>query len=159
MTVELQIELSVRVAIAALLSSLIGLERELQGHSAGLRTHMLVGLGAALFTALSLFAFEEGDPARVAAQIVTGVGFLGAGTIIQRRDRHVPHGLTTAAGIWAVSAIGMACGVGAYVLGVFSTLLILFVLVMLARISERIHAAQKAKDGGSAQEQAEQSGV
>lgn len=159
MTIELQIELCARVAVAALLSSLVGLERELQGHSAGLRTHMLVGLGAALFTVLSLFAFEAGDPGRVAAQIVTGVGFLGAGAIIQRRDRHTPHGLTTAAGIWAVSAIGMACGAGAYVLGVFSTLLILFVLVMLARISERIHAARKARDVGSVQEQPEQSNI
>ncbi len=145
MTIELQIELCARVAVAALLSSLVGFERELQGHSAGLRTHMLVGLGAALFTVLSLFAFEEGDPGRVAAQIVTGVGFLGAGTIIQRRDRHTPHGLTTAAGIWAVSAIGMACGVGAYVLSAFSTFFVLFVLVLLARISERIHAAKRGK--------------
>ncbi|MCS7055633.1 MAG: MgtC/SapB family protein [Thermoflexales bacterium] len=159
MAVELQIELCVRVTVAAALSSLIGLEREMQGHAAGLRTHMLVGLGAALFTTLSLFAFEDGDPARVAAQIVTGVGFLGAGTIIQRRDRHVPHGLTTAAGIWAVSAIGMACGAGAYVLGVFSTLLILFVLIMLARISERIHAAQKRRGIGSDLEQIGERGV
>ncbi len=157
MAVELQIELCVRVAVAALLSSLVGLERELQGHSAGLRTHMLVGLGAALFTVLSLFAFKEGDPGRVAAQIVTGVGFLGAGTIIQRRDRHTPHGLTTAAGIWAVSAIGMACGVGAYVLGVFSTLLILFVLILLARISERIHAAKKGKEDSLHAEQLDRS--
>lgn len=159
MAIELQIELCLRVAIAALLSSLVGFERELQGHSAGLRTHMLVGLGAALFTVLSLFAFGEGDPGRVAAQIVTGVGFLGAGTIIQRRDRHTPHGLTTAAGIWAVSAIGMACGVGAYVLGVFSTLLILFVLIMLARISERIHAARKGRDSTSSLGQTEQAGI
>ncbi|MCS6846382.1 MAG: MgtC/SapB family protein [Anaerolineae bacterium] len=159
MAVELQIELCLRVAIAALLSSLVGFERELQGHSAGLRTHMLVGLGAALFTVLSLFAFGEGDPGRVAAQIVTGVGFLGAGTIIQRRDRHTPHGLTTAAGIWAVSAIGMACGTGAYVLGTFSTLLILFVLIILARISERVHAARKGKDGSPPAEQIEQRGI
>ena len=145
MALELQIDLCIRVTVAAVLSSLIGFERERQGHSAGLRTHMLVGLGAALFTTLSLFAFEEGDPGRVAAQIVTGVGFLGAGTIIQRRERHTPHGLTTAAGIWAVSAIGMACGVGAYVLGVFSTFLILFVLVILARISKQIQMHRQAQ--------------
>ena len=145
MALELQIDLCIRVTVAAVLSSLIGFERERQGHSAGLRTHMLVGLGAALFTALSLFAFEGGDPGRVAAQIVTGVGFLGAGTIIQRRERHTPHGLTTAAGIWAVSAIGMACGVGAYVLGIFSTLLILFVLVILARMSRQIQMSKQAQ--------------
>lgn len=139
MTLELQIDLSIRVAVAAVLSSLIGFERERQGHSAGLRTHMLVGLGAALFTALSMFAFGEGDPGRVAAQIVTGIGFLGAGTIIQRRDQRYPHGLTTAAGIWTVSAIGMASGTGAYVLAIFSTFLILFVLAVLARISDMIN--------------------
>lgn len=139
MTLELQLELSLRIAAAAVLSSLIGFEREWRGHRAGLRTHMLVGLGAALFTVLSLFAFGEGDPGRVAAQIVTGVGFLGAGAIIQRREQRAPHGLTTAAGIWAVSAIGMACGAGAYVLGVFSAVLILFVLAVLSRVSGWIH--------------------
>lgn len=143
MTLEQQLDLCIRVTVAAVLSSLVGLEREWQGHAAGLRTHMLVGLGAALFTTLSLYAFGQGDPGRVAAQIVTGIGFLGAGAIIQRRDRRSPHGLTTAAGVWAVSAIGMTCGVGAYLLGVYSTLLILFVLAVLARISERIGRAQR----------------
>lgn len=145
MTLEQQLDLCIRVTVAAALSSLVGLEREWQGHAAGLRTHMLVGLGAALFTALSLYAFGEGDPGRVAAQIVTGIGFLGAGAIIQRRDRRSPHGLTTAAGVWAVSAIGMTCGVGAYVLGVYSTLLILFVLAVLARISAQIGRARRRK--------------
>jgi len=148
MAIELQLELCLRVAISALLSSLIGLEREWQGHSAGLRTHMLVGLGAALFTVLSLFAFPEGDPGRVAAQVVAGVGFLGAGSIIQRREHNVPHGLTTAAGIWAVAAIGMACGAGAYVLGVFSTALILFVLATLAGISQRVRRSREQKVAG-----------
>jgi putative Mg2+ transporter-C (MgtC) family protein len=145
MTVELQLELCLRVAISALLSSLVGLEREWQGHPAGLRTHMLVGMGAALFTVLSLFAFAEGDPARVAAQVVAGVGFLGAGSIIQRREGNALHGLTTAAGIWAVAAIGMACGTGAYVLGVFSTAMILFVLAILAGISRRVRRGRKQK--------------
>jgi uncharacterized membrane protein YhiD involved in acid resistance len=108
MALELQLELCVRITVAALLSLLVGLEREWQGQPAGLRTHMLVGLGAALFTVLSLFAFAKGDPGRVAAQIVAGIGFLGAGSIIQRRERNTPHGLTTAAGIWAVAAIGLA---------------------------------------------------
>ncbi|MBO9344961.1 MAG: MgtC/SapB family protein [Chloroflexi bacterium] len=143
MALELQLELCLRVTVSALLSSLVGLEREWQGHPAGLRTHMLVGLGAALFTVLSLFAFEDGDPGRVAAQVVAGVGFLGAGSIIQRRERNTPHGLTTAAGIWAVAAIGMACGAGAYVLGVFSTALILFVLAVLAGISQRVRRSRE----------------
>ncbi len=143
MAFELQLELCFRVTVSALLSSLVGLEREWQGHPAGLRTHMLVGLGAALFTVLSLFAFEDGDPGRVAAQVVAGVGFLGAGSIIQRRERNTPHGLTTAAGIWAVAAIGMACGAGAYVLGVFSTALILFVLAVLAGISQRVRRSRE----------------
>jgi len=143
MALELQLELCLRVTVSALLSSLVGLEREWQGHPAGLRTHMLVGLGAALFTVLSLFAFEDGDPGRVAAQVVAGVGFLGAGSIIQRRERNTPHGLTTAAGIWAVAAIGMACGAGAYVLGVFSTALILFVLAVLAGISQHVRRSRE----------------
>jgi putative Mg2+ transporter-C (MgtC) family protein len=143
MALELQLELCLRVTVSALLSSLVGLEREWQGHPVGLRTHMLVGLGAALFTVLSLFAFEDGDPGRVAAQVVAGVGFLGAGSIIQRRERNTPHGLTTAAGIWAVAAIGMACGAGAYVLGVFSTALILFVLAVLAGISQRVRRSRE----------------
>jgi len=143
MALELQLELCVRITVAASLSLLVGLEREWQGQPAGLRTHMLVGLGAALFTVLSLFAFAEGDPGRVAAQIVAGIGFLGAGSIIQRRERNTPHGLTTAAGIWAVAAIGMACGAGAYVLGVFSTALILFVLVGLAGVSQRVRRSRE----------------
>ena len=86
MPLQLQFEWCIRVALAALLSALVGLEREWHGQAAGLRTHMLVGLGASLFTVLSLFGFGNGDHGRVAAQIVTGIGFLGAGAIIQRRS-------------------------------------------------------------------------
>lgn len=140
MTVEQQLELCVRVFMATVLSGIVGFERERSGHSAGLRTHMLVGLGSALFTVLSLFAFGRGDPGRVAAQIVTGIGFIGAGAIIQRQHaKRMLHGLTTASGIWAVAAIGMACGAGLYIVGAFSTLLVVFLLSALAVVSQRLN--------------------
>ncbi len=101
---------SLRLIFAALLSGIVGFEREAQHKAAGLRTHMLVGFGAALFTLVGTFAFEGSDPSRVAAQIVTGVGFLGAGAIF-RQGANV-RGLTTAAGLWAVAAIGMTAGAG-----------------------------------------------
>jgi putative Mg2+ transporter-C (MgtC) family protein len=146
MSIQLQLDLCLRVLIATLLSMLIGFERERSGQSAGLRTHMLVGLGAAMFTVLSIFAFPGpgSDSSRVAAQIVTGIGFLGAGAIIQRRDARHPHGLTTAAGIWAVAAVGMACGAGAYVLAAFATLLMVVVLGALARLSDKINPGTNA---------------
>jgi putative Mg2+ transporter-C (MgtC) family protein len=146
MTIEQQLEMCVRLLVATLLSGVIGFERERAGHSAGLRTHMLVGLGSALFTVLSIFAFGPGDPGRVAAQIVTGIGFIGAGTIIQRQNRpNSLHGLTTAAGIWAVSAIGMACGAGLYIVGAFSTLLAVFLLSALAIVSQRLNPKKDVK--------------
>ena len=101
---------AVRLAIAALLSGLIGIEREVAQKAAGLRTHMLVGLGAALFSLLSVEAFAGADPARVAAQVVAGIGFLGAGAIF--RHGFTVRGLTTAAGLWAAAAVGMASGIG-----------------------------------------------
>lgn len=146
MSIEQQLELCVRLLVATVLSGVIGFERERNGHSAGLRTHMLVGMGSALFTVLSIFAFGPGDPGRVAAQIVTGIGFIGAGTIIQRQNRpNSLHGLTTAAGIWAVAAIGMACGVGLYIVGAFSALLAVFLLGALAALSARLNPKKDAK--------------
>ncbi len=115
-------ELTLRIALAAGLGAAIGLERELREREAGLRTHLLVSLGAALFTLVSAYGWSdwhfsnaEGivfDPTRIAAQIVTGVGFLGAGAII--RQGLTVRGLTTAATLWAVAAIGMAVGAGYY---------------------------------------------
>lgn len=115
------------LALALVLSALIGLEREIRQKSAGLRTHTLVGVGAALFMLISKYGFtdvlEPGrvvlDPSRVAAQIVTGVGFLGAGLIFVRRD--AVRGLTTAAAIWVTAAIGSASGAGLPVLAVLAT--------------------------------------
>src|SRR5436309_1242221 len=115
----------VRILMAFFLGGVIGYERETTQRPAGLRTHMLVAAGAGAFTIVSIYAFAgQGtvrDPARVAAQIVTGVGFLGAGTIW--RTSSTVRGLTTAASIWLVAAIGMLVGSGLYGLAVFSTIL------------------------------------
>lgn len=120
----LDVELMLRVLLAFLLGGLIGYERETTQRPAGLRTHMLVAAGAAAFTVASIYGFiGQGtvrDPARVAAQIVPGVGFLGAGTIW--RTSSTVRGLTTAASIWLVAAIGLLVGSGLYVLAIFTTL-------------------------------------
>jgi putative Mg2+ transporter-C (MgtC) family protein len=127
------LELAVRLLVAAGLTGAIGLERELRERAAGLRTHMLVGVGAALFTIVSAYGWgdfvfnrNEGtilDPTRIAAQIVTGIGFLGAGAII--RQGLSVRGLTTAAGLWVVAAIGMAAGAGFYSAALIGTGIVL----------------------------------
>ena len=123
---SLDLELMVRVLLSFLMGGLLGLERESRGRPAGLRTHMLVCAGSVCFTIAGVYGFagpdaSMRDPARVAAQIVTGVGFLGAGTIF--RTPSTVRGLTTAASIWLVAAIGMLIGAGMYTLAVFSTAL------------------------------------
>jgi putative Mg2+ transporter-C (MgtC) family protein len=125
-----------RVAVAAALGGAVGLERELREREAGFRTHMLVAVGSALFTLVSAYGFREflvnggsvvrADPTRIAAQIVTGIGFLGAGAII--RQGLSIRGLTTAATLWVVAAIGLAAGAGYYSAAVITTLLALFSL-------------------------------
>lgn len=126
-----EIEGLFRLALAGLVALLVGIDREAKNKPAGVRTHVLVGMGSALFTVVGLFAFGPGDPAsRVAAQIITGIGFLGAGTIIQVKSGVV--GLTTAAGIWAVAAVGMAVGSGLYILGVGAGVLMFLVLHFLS---------------------------
>lgn len=120
-------ELVGRVVLAAVLGYLIGLERELTGQPAGERTHALVALGAAAFALISGRAFPGGDTARLAAGVVTGLGFLGAGMILKRRGEGV-QGLTTAAGIWAVGAIGLAVGAGMYLLGITTAALVGLIL-------------------------------
>lgn len=131
-----------RIALAALLGSLIGLEREWHGHPAGLRTNSLVALGSCLFTILSIEGFplrgSSQDTARIAAQIVSGIGFLGAGVLLQSKNR--VRGMTTAATIWLVAAIGMAVGAGIYFLATFTTLLSIVVLVALHPLSRRLGA-------------------
>lgn len=131
---ELQVELALRLTLGLVLGALIGFERELHRQPAGFRTHSLVSLGAALFTIVSAYGFSGPmvDPTRIAAQIVSGIGFIGAGTILQHRGSI--RGLTTAASLWSVAAIGTAAGAGLAVMAVIGTLLILVVLAVLDRV-------------------------
>ena len=128
-------EFVLRIFVAAILGGAIGLEREYRAKEAGFRTHFLVGLGSALFmvlsqygfnAALSQFAHTSFDPSRIASQVVTGIGFIGAGTIIFQK--HVIRGLTTAAGLWVTSAIGLTAGAGLYLLSVAATIMVLLCL-------------------------------
>jgi putative Mg2+ transporter-C (MgtC) family protein len=128
------LDLFLRVFFAAILGALVGLERERRQRPAGLRTFMLVSTGSALFTIISAYGFAGSDPARVAAQIVTGIGFLGAGMILRQQKQVV--GLTTAAGMWAVAAIGMACGVGLYWIAFLATFLVALILLAM-RVIEK----------------------
>jgi putative Mg2+ transporter-C (MgtC) family protein len=140
--------IAVRIALAALLGALLGWEREARDKPAGLRTHMLVSIGSATFT---LLGFEttaelsdhageghEGvDPTRIIQGIVGGLGFLGAGSIIKARGSEDVMGLTTAASVWFTGALGVACGMGAYLLALISAVLGLVVLSVLGRVSKR----------------------
>jgi putative Mg2+ transporter-C (MgtC) family protein len=134
MTVEAQLDALLRLILAGVAGAVIGLEREVEDKPAGVRTFATVAIGAALFTLAPLYAFPDSpdSAARVAAQVVTGIGFLGAGTIIQVRDR--VEGLTTAAGIWAVAAVGMTFGLGLYVLGAGSTVVLLLLIAVVGRL-------------------------
>ena len=126
-------EFILRIFVAALLGGAIGLEREYRAKEAGLRTHFLVALGSAVFMIVSAYGFDgvmntpepRWDVSRVAAQVVSGIGFIGAGTIIFHKSENVVRGLTTAAGLWVTAAIGLACGGGMYVLSIASTVLVL----------------------------------
>ena len=121
------IESVIRLALAMGFGAAVGVEREVSGKPAGLRTHTLVALGSCLFTLVSLYDFSL-DPARIAAGVVTGIGFIGAGTIIAEPERVV--GITTAAGLWVTGAIGLAVGVGNYILSSTATLLMALVLLL-----------------------------
>ena len=123
-----ELTLLLRVVPAVLLSAVLGLQRQRLGKWAGIRTYALVGGGSAIFTVLSMTALGSIDPGRVASNIVTGIGFLGAGTILHKADR--VEGLTTAAGLWMVAAIGMSVGVGYYVLATAVTALALLIFVL-----------------------------
>jgi len=125
----------VRLLLAALLGGIVGYEREHKGKAAGLRTHMLVAMGAALFVLVP----ERGgmgiaDMSRVIQGVVAGVGFLGAGAIIKRHSEEQVQGLTTAAGIWMTAAIGVACGLGREAIALLATLLAIVILVMLPHV-------------------------
>lgn len=137
----------IRILLAALLGGAIGIEREYRAKEAGFRTHFLVGLGAAIFMILSKYGYDDVvggvvrlDPSRIAAQVVSGIGFIGAGCIIFQR--HVVRGLTTAAGLWVTSAIGLACGSGLYLLATVSTVLVLLCLEGVSIVHNRFGAKQ-----------------
>jgi len=141
-------EVLLRVVLAAVLGGAIGAEREIREREAGLRTHMLVAVGAGLFTLVSAYGWQDFhfsqrsgvtyDPTRIAAQIVTGIGFLGAGAII--RHGLSVRGLTTAASLWVVAAIGVAAGAGYYSAAVITTVLVLFSLWPLRIVAHRVFA-------------------
>jgi putative Mg2+ transporter-C (MgtC) family protein len=137
-----QTEIALRILLAAVLGGVIGMERELTDHPAGLRTHIALALGAALFGALSAYGFQEFnasrtvtnyqvDPTRVASTMVTGIGFLGGGAIL--KDGAKVRGLTTAASLWVTAAIGLACALGEISLAIITTLLVLVSLTVLRR--------------------------
>ncbi|MGM9991333.1 MAG: MgtC/SapB family protein [Candidatus Bruticola sp.] len=132
----MELTLAGRLVAAALMGGIIGIEREIMNRTAGLRTHVMVSVGAALFTVLSVyfFSYDNGprDPARIAAQIVSGIGFLGAGAIMKHGV--TVHGLTTAATLWVVAAIGMGCGAGAYIMSASACVISLVTLVTLRRL-------------------------
>lgn len=137
-----EIEVIARLLLALACSAVIGYERESAQKAAGFRTHILVGVGAAIFTIVSIIGFEGGDESRVAAQIVTGVGFLGAGAIF--KEGATVRGLTTAAGLWVVAAVGMAAGSGSYTVAITGTVIVVAVLILFYR-ADAILARRKQK--------------
>lgn len=131
-----------RLLLSGILSGLIGFERELHHRSAGLRTHILVSLGSTLVMLTSLYVFDiykdkvPLDPARIAAGVITGIGFLGAGAIIRMGED--VKGLTTAASLWVTAAIGLAIGCGFYIPAISTTILVIFVLIFLRKLEGRL---------------------
>jgi len=141
------IEVLKRLLLALALSGLIGLEREVSGRAAGFRTHILVSVGSALIMMTGLYLFEvyhgmtTMDPGRIAAQVVSGIGFLGAGTIIQIKDS--VRGLTTAASLWAASGVGLAVGSGFYVGAIGTTVIVLVVLFLFSRVEQMMVGSKR----------------
>lgn len=138
MDTAVQLDVVIRLLVALLVGALIGAEREYRGHSAGIRTMGMVSVGSCLFTAAGFFllAGHVTDPTRIAAQVVTGVGFLGAGAIF--RSGSDVHGLTTAATVWVVAALGMAAGFGLYVIAGFGTAVVLAGLILIRPVERRL---------------------
>jgi putative Mg2+ transporter-C (MgtC) family protein len=146
-----QVEIVVRLLVAAALGSVIGFERERLSWSAGLRTHMLVCVGSALIMLVSAFGFSDIlntdhvvlDPSRMAAQVVSGIGFLGAGSILLRGE--VIRGLTTAASLWTVAAVGLAAGAGMYIAAVATTIIVLIILAGIKPLERRYFAVRQRR--------------
>lgn len=131
-----------RLGMAALLGALLGLDREFKGKAAGLRTHMMVSLGAALFILVPLRSgVEMADASRVLQGIIAGIGFLGAGAILKQDTHGAIKGLTTAASIWVAAAVGVAAGMGREMTAILGTLAALFILVVMARLERKIDPA------------------
>lgn len=145
-------EIAVRLVAAVVLGGIIGLERTAAGKAAGLRTHMLVALGACVFVLAPLEAGpSQGDLGRAVQGVAAGVGFIGAGTILKRSDRGEVEGLTTAASLWLAAAIGLAIGAGRWWIPVFTALLSLMVLSLVGRLQRRIERLTGAGGGAPAQ--------
>ncbi|MDE6402934.1 MAG: MgtC/SapB family protein [Muribaculaceae bacterium] len=138
-----------KLLLSLVLGSIVGFERKRKGQSAGLRTFALIAMGATLAMLLSIYVPQEylglknGDPGRIAAQVISGIGFLGAGAIIQMKGS--VKGLTTAAGIWMVATLGLAVGVGMYLVSIIATALILFILVQLERIEHKVNMGAESR--------------
>jgi putative Mg2+ transporter-C (MgtC) family protein len=133
----------IRILVAVLAGALVGLEREVHGRAAGLRTHMMVSLGAALTSLIGLYCVQKlglsADPLRIGAQVISGIGFLGAGTILLRRGGSHITGLTTAAGVWTAAAIGLAVGIGFYEGALVTVLAVLLIFTLITRLEARLH--------------------
>ena len=134
------LEMTIKILVIIILAGVVGIDRELRHKPAGTKTHMLVGLGSTVFTIMSIWFYKEYqghtavDPSRITAQIVTGIGFLGAGTIIQSGSAVI--GLTTAASLWSVAAIGVVVGTGNYFLAVITTGAMVLVFILINRLSD-----------------------
>ena len=146
---NLTAELIMRVIVGGILGGIIGFEREKRAKEAGFRTHFLVALGSTLLSVISAYGYDKVaemipvaryDPSRMAAQIVSGIGFIGAGLIIFQKN--VIHGLTTAAGLWVTAAIGIACGVGHYELAAVTTVMVLIALELVLVIEQKLNKRQ-----------------
>jgi len=145
---SIELEIILRLLLAAILGIVLGFEREYIGKPAGMRTYALVTLGATLFTIVSQYGFRDTagtafDPSRIAAQIVVGIGFLGAGMIILQEGARV-RGLTTASGLWVAAAIGMAIGVGMYLVALVTALIAFIVMAVMRKVGIE-HWARKEK--------------
>lgn len=145
-------EMLLRLVLALVLGALIGIERESHEHAAGLRTNALVALGSSLFMIISAYGFTgflgishiQVDPSRVASYVVAGIGFLGAGAIFRSSDRDKVRGLTTAAAIWVVAAIGLACGIGLLWEAIAATVIVLAVLILLRLLERSLLSSRSA---------------
>ncbi len=147
------LDMFTQLLLAAILGAVVGLEREFNGKEAGFKTYTLVCMGSALMMILSteIFVIYQGaadvDPSRIAAQVVTGIGFLGAGAIIRSPQGGV-KGLTTAAGIWAMCGVGLACGLGLFKVAIFTTLLVLVIFVVFSKVQHNILHHKKGTHQG-----------